>query len=128
MEHMRGVQRQLFEGSAAKQPQGLEGPNPARRSATLGAERGRLKPTDGAESPRPCAGSRAPASRSVSPFRQRRGAGRRLAGSPPVCVPFSGTVGGPAGQGSNMRLGPLYRGLPSCPLGGFVELPQQPVP
>lgn len=56
-------QRQLFEGSAAKQPQGLEGPSPTRRSAILGAERGRLKPTDGAGSPRTSACLLVPASR-----------------------------------------------------------------
>lgn len=105
--HVRGGQRQLFEGSAAKQPQGLEEPSPAWRSATLGAERGRLKPTDGAGSPRPCRGLAGPGS--ASPFRQGHGAGRRLAEPTPVCVPLSGTEGGPTGHSSSRHLGPLPR-------------------
>ena len=73
--HDWGWQLQLFEGSTAKQPQGLEGSNSARRSAILRAERGRLKPTDGAGSPKSCFGALAPASWERFQFLQRRGAG-----------------------------------------------------
>lgn len=95
-----------------------EGRSLAPCSAILRTERGRLKPTDGAGLPRPCAGSLAPASRSLSRFSPRRVAGRKPAGPPPLCVPLSEMAGCPAGQGSSTHLGPLPRAS-SLPLGGI---------
>lgn len=105
----------------------LEGPSPARCSAILGAERGRLKPTDGAGSPRPCAGSLARASRSLSRFGPRRGAGRRPAGPHPSACSSPGWRAALRAKAPARTWG-RFRGRPPCPLGGFVELPQQPVP
>lgn len=101
-------QRQLVEPSAAKWPQALGGLRPPQRSATLGAERGRLKPIDGAGSPRPCARSLVQASRERFP-RRLEARDQREAGQAPTPLRDSG-----------QPCGARFQHAPGAPSLGFL--------